>query len=68
MDQHEIAGLDAARAEARGALAGAMFEFGVGQPLALTFERHPNHEGMIGARFGAQPHELRDIESRIRRD
>jgi hypothetical protein len=43
MDQDEITGFDAARAEARGAFADAMLEFGVGQPLALTFERLPNH-------------------------
>jgi len=53
MDQDEITGFDAARAEARGAFADAMLEFGVGQPLALTFERLPNQESMTGARFGA---------------
>ena len=63
MDQHELAGLDAARRKARRQRADALEELAIIPDPRRRVERRPGQKGMIAPRLAAHPQQPRHIET-----
>jgi hypothetical protein len=62
VDQHEFAGLDAARGETRRERADALVKFAVSSAPRRGLERRPDQKRMIAAAFGPHPQQPRHVE------
>ena len=64
MDQHELAGLDAALGKARGERADPIVKFAVAPDPRRRIERRPDQKRMIAAGFGLHPQQPWHVKSR----